>query len=67
MACIKIWFPKISYTTSTWVHDDEWYGLSTQQQTALIHKYVKENYPKQMRESQVQMSRTKPNFRWSEI
>jgi hypothetical protein len=67
MAAIKIDFPKIGASTSTWVHDDEWIPLSPQQKTALIHRYIKNHHTKQLNQSLSINRRNTPNFTWQEI
>lgn len=67
MACIKIQFPRLGLTTSTWVADEYWLELSTQQKTALIHRYIKNNYPAHLYESLNDKRSTAPNFKWEEI
>lgn len=67
MACIKIVFPRVGLTTSTWVADEHWDTLSTQQKTALIHKYVKECHASTLNMSVHAAHKTAPNFKWSEL
>jgi hypothetical protein len=68
VACIKLEFPRVGYTTSTWVADEYWEPLSTQQRTALIARFVKNHHPKLLHDSMSTTGRKSlPNFRWSEI
>jgi hypothetical protein len=68
MACIKIVFPRLAYTTSTWVADEHWTHLSSQQKTALIYRYIKNNHGHALVTSQNESNRRNvPNFRWEEI
>jgi hypothetical protein len=68
MAAIRIDFPKIGLTTSTWVPDEEWSPLSPQQKTALVFRYIKNVHPQQLVAAQACGDRKSlPNYRWSEI
>jgi hypothetical protein len=66
MAAIKITFPKLGLTTSTWVADEHWAHLSPQAKTALIYRYIKNVHPRQLLAAQLE-DRSGPNYRWSEI
>jgi hypothetical protein len=69
MAAIKIEFPKIGLTTSTWMPDEEWVHLSPQAKTALIYRYIKNVHAKQLLAAEQSSGggRNTPNYRWSEI
>lgn len=68
MAAIKIEMPKVGFTTSTWVPDEEWCHLSPQAKNALIFRYIKNVHPRQLLAAQKTVGRkSTPNYRWSEI
>jgi hypothetical protein len=67
MACIRIEMPKIGFTTSTWVPDEEWCHLSPQAKNAMIYRFLKNVWPRKLLSAQHTSHRTHPNYRWSEI
>jgi hypothetical protein len=66
VAVIRIDFPKIGFTVSTWMDDDEWDELGKQGQNALIYSFIKNRYARQLRDAQ-QNPRKDANYRWEEV
>jgi hypothetical protein len=68
MAAIRIDFPKLGHTVSTWVADEVWLPLSPQQRTALIGRFVKNHHASSLNAAIATTGRKSlPNFRFSEI